>query len=71
MGGAFADPGYPDRGYYGEGYYAPDAGDYPMDPAYEAGEAGGAVAYCESRFRSYDPSTGTYQGNDGLRYACP
>jgi hypothetical protein len=29
------------------------------------------VAYCESHFRSYDPSSGTYLGYDGLRHSCP
>jgi BA14K-like protein len=28
------------------------------------------VAACEARFRSYDPATGTYLGNDGLRHRC-
>jgi hypothetical protein len=32
---------------------------------------GDAVAYCESRFRSYNPATGTYLGYDGLRHRCP
>jgi hypothetical protein len=32
---------------------------------------GDAVAYCESRFRSFDPATGTYMGFDGMRHACP
>jgi len=32
---------------------------------------GGGVAYCEQRFRSYDPSTGTYLGFDGQRHPCP
>lgn len=27
--------------------------------------------YCASRFRSYDPRSGTYLGYDGLRHACP
>ena len=31
----------------------------------------GAVAYCMRRFRSYDPSSGTYLGYDGLRHPCP
>jgi hypothetical protein len=26
---------------------------------------------CQQRFRSYDPSTGTYLGYDGLRHPCP
>ena len=30
-----------------------------------------AVAYCSQRFRSYDPSTGTYMGYDGIRRPCP
>lgn len=38
-------------------------------PAYGAG--GDAVAYCQQRFRSYDPSSGTYLGNDGQRHPCP
>ena len=33
--------------------------------------AGNAVAYCESRFRSYNAATGTYRGYDGLDHACP
>ena len=30
-----------------------------------------AVSYCMSRFRSYDPASGTYMGYDGYRHACP
>ena len=30
-----------------------------------------AVSYCMQRFRSYDPNSGTYLGNDGLRHPCP
>ena len=30
-----------------------------------------AMAYCASRFRSYDPTTGTYLGYDGDEHACP
>jgi hypothetical protein len=29
------------------------------------------VAYCERRFRSYDPASGTYLGYDGYRHPCP
>lgn len=40
--------------------------------AYEPGYSGpGDVAYCEHRFRSYDPRTGTYLGYDGYRHPCP
>jgi hypothetical protein len=45
---------------YGPSYYA--APDYAGDDA---------VAYCMSRFRSYDPRSGTYLGYDGLRHPCP
>jgi hypothetical protein len=30
-----------------------------------------SVAYCEQRFRSYDPASGTYLGYDGYRHPCP
>ena len=36
-----------------------------------AAQGADAVAYCESRFRSYDRASGTYLGYDGLRHACP
>lgn len=53
---------------YGLGYAAPyyAYGDY----AY-SGDDDNAVAYCMSRFQSYDPSSGTYLGYDGLRHPCP
>ena len=30
-----------------------------------------AVGYCMQRYRSYDPNSQTYLGNDGLRHPCP
>lgn len=45
-------------------------GGYAAAPAYGGG-GGDAVAYCQSRFRSYDPASGTYLGYDGLRHSCP
>lgn len=30
-----------------------------------------SVAYCQQRFRSYDPASGTYLGYDGFRHSCP
>lgn len=42
------------------GYYAP--------PAYNGGDP---TSYCASKFKSYDPSSGTYLGYDGLRHPCP
>ena len=47
--------------YYGEPAYAYEPG-YP---------SGSAVAYCERRFRSYNPATGTYLGYDGYHHPCP
>jgi hypothetical protein len=49
--------------YYGPGYYP---GYYPPPPP-----PGDPVAYCMSRFKSYDPASGTYLGYDGLRHPCP
>jgi hypothetical protein len=49
-------------------------GYYGYDPGYGdvAPYAGGSqVGYCQQRFRSYDPSSGTYLGFDGLRHPCP
>ena len=43
-------------------YYGP--------PAY-AYEPGGSVAYCEQRFKSYNPATGLYLGYDGDYHPCP
>ena len=30
----------------------------------------GWEAYCSSRYRSFDPRTGTYMGYDGIRHPC-
>jgi len=70
-GSAFAfgfGPGYYDYGYdygYDSGYYDDDA------YAYVAPGATDDDSGCQQRFRSYDPSTGTYMGFDGLRHPCP
>jgi len=61
IGGAIAASQGP---YYGPGY-----GYYAPGPAYV--EGGDAVSYCMQRFKSYDPSSGTYLGYDGLRHPCP
>jgi|SRR5271170_1953301 hypothetical protein len=76
IGGAIASQGYYGPGYYAPGYYAPG---YYDDSGYDDGgvavapaPAGGdAVAYCMQRFRSYDPASGSYLGNDGQRHPCP
>jgi hypothetical protein len=69
IGGILAAPYYYGPGpYYGPGYYGP--GPY-YAPGYVAPVPGDAVGYCMRRFRSYDPGSGTYLGNDGLRHPCP
>ena len=67
IGGAIASQGYGDPGYYppGQGYY---------DDSVAAGPPPGdddGVAYCMQTYRSYDPQSGTYLGNDGQRHSCP
>jgi len=66
-------PGYgyapPPPGYYQPpppGYYRP-----PPGPGYVQAPPGDAVAYCMQRYRSYDPASGTFMGNDGIRRPCP
>ena len=49
-------------------YYGPPAYAYEAGPGYVGGDA---EAYCEQRFRSYDPASGTYMGYDGRRHPCP
>jgi hypothetical protein len=62
VGGALAAPYY-----YGEPYYYPPAA---YGPGYYPAP-GSDPSYCASRYRSYDPATGTYLGYDGLRHPCP
>jgi hypothetical protein len=65
IGGAIAAPYY-----YGSPYYYGPA--YPAPPAaYAAPAEGDAVSYCMQRYRSYDPNSGTFLGNDGRRHPCP
>jgi hypothetical protein len=77
VGGAIAagsyDNGYGYGGYngydYGPGYanyYAPDYTNYGYNTSGSAD-----AAYCAQRFKSYDPSSGTYLGYDGQRHPCP
>lgn len=63
IGGALAS-----GSYYGPGYYYGPGPYYYDDYAYSPG---GSVAYCEQRYRSYDPASGTYLGYDGVRHPCP
>src|SRR5258708_9667342 len=71
--GGYYDP-YTYFGYYDPNYnndsYAYD------DPGYD-GYSGSVVSsgadpsYCAQRYKSYDPTSGTYLGRDGLRHPCP
>jgi hypothetical protein len=83
LGGAAIAASRPWYGYddyeYGPGYaYAPGSGyayapGYSYEPGYtyERPASGDDVAYCQQRFRSYDPASGTYLGYDGARHPCP
>ena len=71
VGGAIASQVYGGPAYYGPGYVPP--ADY-YDDSTAAGPPPGdndAVAYCMQTYRSYDPQSGTYLGNDGQRHPCP
>jgi BA14K-like protein len=58
-------------GYYNYGY-APGYTDYGYAPGgYVESAPGGDVAYCQQRYRSYDPASGTFLGFDGYRHPCP
>jgi hypothetical protein len=78
IGGALAAPYYYGPGpYYPPAYYAP--GPYYPAPGYGPGPGpaaygapgGDAVAYCSRKYRSYDPNSGTFLGNDNVRHPCP
>jgi hypothetical protein len=54
--------------------YSNSPGSNPYNAyAYSPGSSssGNSVAYCQQRFRSYDPASGTYMGYDGQRHPCP
>jgi BA14K-like protein len=71
-GYAYPGYGYPATPGYG---YAPVPGyaPAPVAPGYATGYQAGAadVAFCMRRYRSYDPSTGTYIGRDRRTHSCP
>ncbi|MDE2377622.1 BA14K family protein [Bradyrhizobium sp.] len=63
----YGGPYYGDPYYYGDDYYYDDSPTVAVVP-----DGGGdSVAYCQQRYRSYDPASGTYLGYDGLRHPCP
>ena len=51
-------------GFYDNGYYEDGAGPVVQNPG------GDAVAYCMQTYKSYDPRSGTYLGDDGRRHPC-
>lgn len=60
-------PGFFTGPPYGQEYTSPS----PYRPAAPGlGVANGGAASCAARFRSYDPSSGTYLGFDGVRHPC-
>jgi hypothetical protein len=65
VGGALASRYYYPPPYYGPSYY------YAPPPPPAAYYGGDDVGYCMSRFKSYDPRSGTYLGYDGRRHPCP
>jgi hypothetical protein len=72
IGGALASGGYGGPGYYasGPGYYDDQYDDGPVAVAPQVG-GDDSVGYCMQTYRSYDPRSGTYLGNDGYRHPCP
>jgi len=71
--------------YYGHAWRRHDLHRYGWDRAVR-GFAAGAIpgnalasrharasanAYCEQKYKSFDPESGTYLGNDGQRHPCP
>ncbi len=62
-GGYYGDDSYGDAYYGGDGYASPAY-------AYQEGAVVGSD-YCSQRYRSYDPNTGTFMGNDGQPHPCP
>jgi hypothetical protein len=69
--GAYAAGRYDYSGYYGTpGYTNYGYSGYYGTPGYTS-SGGSDDAYCSSRYRSYDPASGTYLGYDGVRHSCP
>jgi hypothetical protein len=68
-----------DRGWYGPALGAGFAAGALLGGAlaaaprayYRPGVTADEIAYCSQRFKSYDPSSGTYLGYDGNRHPCP
>jgi len=74
----YASPSYADPYYVvDESYYSEPVGGgayYGGSPYYRGAYAradNADVNYCARRYRSYDPRSGTFLGNDGRRHPCP
>lgn len=76
--------GYGPRGYYGHRHHGGWGAGAAIGGLAAGAIIGGAiansqaqaaqndaVAYCSQRFRSYDPASGTYMTNSGVRRSCP
>jgi hypothetical protein len=62
--------GYPYSPYGYNTYYAPPPA-VAVAPGPVVAQNGDDVAWCQSRYRSYNPSTGTFLGYDGQNHPCP
>jgi hypothetical protein len=66
-----AYPGYPVAYYYDDTYiYAGPAYPGPARVAAAAAADTNWLSYCSSKYRSFDPASGTFLGNDGVRHPC-
>jgi hypothetical protein len=64
----YYDGGYNVSGYNNGGYYDYYPG-YAYAPPVAAG--GNDAGWCQARYHSYNPATGTFTGYDGLQHPCP
>jgi MFS family permease len=75
LGGALAQPRYRSYDYYEPApvYRAPPPVVYRSAPVYYANPEPWTAewyAYCDARYRSFDPSTGLFYGFDGEYHFC-
>ncbi len=70
-GGRTYGPGYAYSPNYGPVYSPSPSYAYAGGPAYASETTVTSdSSYCASRYRSYDPASGTFLGFDGLRHPC-
>jgi hypothetical protein len=73
-GGRVGSPGDHDRyhGYgRGVGFAAGLAAGSALGYGYDEYSDDADSSSCAQRYQSYDPASGTYLGDDGLRHPCP